>query len=69
MAPDDSVLTSVPVPSTNGIHFHSVKPYSNFMIPTVSGTNEIRSDAPHFNLKLLPGRMRVTDVSTNFVHV
>ena len=69
VAPDDSVITAVPVPSTDGINYHSTKPYSNFMVPTVSGTAEVRSDAAFFNLNSVPVRMRVTDVATNFVHV
>jgi hypothetical protein len=67
--PEDDLLDSVPVPSTDGIPFHPIKLYSNFALPAGGGKTVIDFNAPNFDLKAMPIRMRVDDVNTKFVHV
>jgi Zn-dependent M16 (insulinase) family peptidase len=67
--PEDDLLDSVPVPSTDGIPFHPIKLYSNFALPAGDGKTVIDFNAPNFDLKAMPIRMRVDDVNTKFVHM
>ncbi|PVD22506.1 hypothetical protein C0Q70_18320 [Pomacea canaliculata] len=60
--PEESILTSVSVPSTESIHFHSITSSSN--LPTrPSAAN------PRFPLSRIPCIMQLDDFDTNFVEM
>lgn len=62
LQPPEDVLTSVPVPSTDSIHFHSLVPYCN-----IPGRNSASN--PRFPLKELHCQFQLDDMSTNFARV
>ena len=57
-----SMLTSMPVPSTESIHFHPLTPSSN--LPSRLGVENAK-----FPVGDLPYRFQLDDISTNFARV
>ena len=57
-----SVLTAVPVPGTDSIHFHPLTPSSN--LPSRSGVENSK-----FPVSDLPYKFQLDDISTNFARV
>ena len=60
--PPKSVLTSMPVPSTESIHFHPLTPSSN--LPARAGRENSK-----FPVSDLPYKFQLDDISTNFARV
>ena len=60
--PPKSVLTSMPVPSTDSIHFHPLTPSSN--LPARAGRENSK-----FPVSDLPYKFQLDDISTNFARV